>query len=168
MSSKLAAAAAPPPSALPSALHAAPRLPPPLRSSEGYPRLTLDFCTNKCIIDEVVVVPSKQLHNKISGFTNHLMKRIQKGPVRGISFKLQEEERAEGQLRPRGRFPAIFIALLCIPNVLQALLIALNFDLIPVLVVVPITSQPECGGPGGGSRRERRNILGAAPVNAPT
>jgi small subunit ribosomal protein S17e len=39
------------------------------------------------------VVPSKRLRNKISGFTTHLMRRIQKGPVRGISYKLQEEER---------------------------------------------------------------------------
>jgi hypothetical protein len=39
------------------------------------------------------VVPSKRLRNKIAGFTTHLMRRIEKGPVRGISFKLQEEER---------------------------------------------------------------------------
>ena len=58
-----------------------------------YPRLTLDFHTNKKIADEVAIIPSKRLRNKIAGFTTHLMKRIQKGPVRGISFKLQEEER---------------------------------------------------------------------------
>ena len=59
----------------------------------SYPRLTLDFHTNKRVIDEVASVPSKRLRNKIAGFTTHLMKRIQRGPVRGISFKLQEEER---------------------------------------------------------------------------
>mmetsp|Transcript_6198 Transcript_6198/g.8974 ORF Transcript_6198/g.8974 Transcript_6198/m.8974 type:complete len:126 (-) Transcript_6198:50-427(-) len=58
-----------------------------------YPRLTLDFHTNKRIIDEIAVVPSKRMRNKIAGFTTHLMKRIAKGPVRNISLKLQEEER---------------------------------------------------------------------------
>merc|ERR1712093_589813 len=58
-----------------------------------YPRLTVDFHTNKAIMDEVAIMGSKRLRNKIAGFTTHLMKRIQKGPVRGISLKLQEEER---------------------------------------------------------------------------
>lgn len=41
----------------------------------------------------MAICGSKRLRNKIAGFTTHLMDRIQKGPVRGISFKLQEEER---------------------------------------------------------------------------
>ncbi|CAD0043082.1 unnamed protein product [Aureobasidium pullulans] len=48
-----------------------------------YPKLTLDFETNKRICDEIAIIASKRLRNK----------RIQRGPVRGISFKLQEEER---------------------------------------------------------------------------
>lgn len=58
-----------------------------------YSRLTLDFQTNKRICDEVATIPSKRLRNKVAGFVTHLMTRIQKGPVRGISLKLQEEER---------------------------------------------------------------------------
>ena len=38
-------------------------------------------------------VPTKSLRNKIAGFATHLMKRIQRGPVKGISLKVQEEER---------------------------------------------------------------------------
>merc|ERR1712075_34922 len=48
---------------------------------------------NKRICDEVAVIPSKKLRNKIAGFTTHMMKRISRGPVKGISLKLQEEER---------------------------------------------------------------------------
>ncbi|BAP72086.1 40S ribosomal protein S17-B [Kluyveromyces marxianus] len=53
----------------------------------------MDFQTNKRLCDEIATIQSKRLRNKIAGYTTHLMKRIQKGPVRGISFKLQEEER---------------------------------------------------------------------------
>lgn len=52
-----------------------------------------DFHTNKRVCDEVAIIPSKRMRNKIAGFATHLMKRIQRGPVRGISLKLQEEER---------------------------------------------------------------------------
>lgn len=58
-----------------------------------YTKLTFDFHTNKRIIDEISIIQTKRLRNKIAGFTTHLMKRIQKGPVRGISLKLQDEER---------------------------------------------------------------------------
>jgi len=58
-----------------------------------YSKLTLDFQINKKVCDEIAVLPSKRMRNKISGYVTKLMKRIQRGPVRGISLKLQEEER---------------------------------------------------------------------------
>jgi small subunit ribosomal protein S17e len=58
-----------------------------------YPTLSLDFETNKRRCDEIAIIQSKRLRNKIAGYTTHLMRRISRGPVRGISFKLQEEER---------------------------------------------------------------------------
>ncbi|VDN57639.1 unnamed protein product [Dracunculus medinensis] len=58
-----------------------------------YTKLTHDFHTNKRICEEIAVIPSKKMRNRIAGFITHLMKRIEKGPVRGISIKLQEEER---------------------------------------------------------------------------
>merc|ERR1712045_626635 len=57
-----------------------------------YTKLTLDFDTKK-IIEEIALIPSKPLRNKIAGFVTHLMKRLEKSTVRGISIKLQEEER---------------------------------------------------------------------------
>merc|ERR1739849_45009 len=58
-----------------------------------YSKLTLDFQMNKKIAEEVAVIPTKRMRNKIAGYATHLMKRLQKGTVRGISLKLQEEER---------------------------------------------------------------------------
>merc|ERR1711972_597687 len=58
-----------------------------------YTKLTLDFDTNKKIIEEIALIPSKSLRNKIAGYATHLMKRLEKSTVRSISIKLQEEER---------------------------------------------------------------------------
>jgi small subunit ribosomal protein S17e len=58
-----------------------------------YGKMTSDFHFNKRVCDEVALIPSKKLRNKIAGYATRLMRRIHKGPVRGISLKLQEEER---------------------------------------------------------------------------
>jgi small subunit ribosomal protein S17e len=58
-----------------------------------YSKMTQDFQSNKRLCDEIAVIQTKRLRNKIAGYATHLMKRIQKGPVRGISLRLQEEER---------------------------------------------------------------------------
>jgi len=58
-----------------------------------YYSLTLDFQVNKKLCDEVALIPSKSLRNKIAGYVTHLTKRIYKGTAKGISLKLQEEEK---------------------------------------------------------------------------
>ena len=55
--------------------------------------MSVDFHYNKRVCDDVAVIPTKRIRNKIAGYAARLMRRIQKGPVRGISLKLQEEER---------------------------------------------------------------------------
>ncbi len=55
--------------------------------------MSLDFHFNKRVCDEISIMPSKRIRNKVAGYATKLMKRIQNGPVRGISLKLQEEER---------------------------------------------------------------------------
>ncbi|GAA5826602.1 hypothetical protein JCM11251_002444 [Rhodosporidiobolus azoricus] len=105
-----------------------------------YPRLTLDFHTNKKICDEVAIIPSKRLRNKIAGFTTHLMKRIQKGPVRGISFKLQEEERErkDNYVPEVSALDTQGVPIDVDPDT-KDLLKSLGFDALPVSVVAPQT-----------------------------
>ncbi|POY71146.1 putative Chrysanthemyl diphosphate synthase [Rhodotorula taiwanensis] len=117
-----------------------------------YPRLTLDFHVNKKICDEVAIIPSKRLRNKIAGFTTHLMKRIQRGPVRGISFKLQEEERE----RKDNYVPEVSAldnqgVPIDVDPETKDLLKQLGFDALAVNVVAPQTSFDRPG---------RRNVVG--------
>ncbi|GAA5903691.1 uncharacterized protein JCM6883_005085 [Sporobolomyces salmoneus] len=118
-----------------------------------YPRLTLDFHTNKKICDEVAIIPSKRLRNKIAGFTTHLMKRIQKGPVRGISFKLQEEERErkDNYVPEVSALDTQGVPLEVDPDT-KDLLKSLGFDSLPVNVVAPSAAFE--------GRPARRNVVG--------
>merc|ERR1711964_411553 len=104
-----------------------------------YPKLTLDFETNKRICDEIAIIASKRLRNKIAGYTTHLMKRIQRGPVRGISFKLQEEERERKdqyvQRSPLSTSPRTRTVDNSNDSETKDLLKSLGFDSIPVSVV---------------------------------
>ncbi|KAI8391472.1 40S ribosomal protein S17-B [Radiomyces spectabilis] len=105
-----------------------------------YPRLTLDFQTNKRICDEVTIIQSKRLRNKIAGFTTHLMKRISRGPVRGISFKLQEEER-ERRDNFVPEFSALDTSVIEIDPDTKDLLKTLNFEnLANVQVTNPVAA----------------------------
>ncbi|RKF50445.1 40S ribosomal protein S17 [Golovinomyces cichoracearum] len=110
-----------------------------------YPKLTLDFETNKRICDEIAIIASKRLRNKIAGYTTHLMKRIQRGPVRGISFKLQEEERErKDQYVPEVSaldFSENEGGQLEVDNETKDLLKSLGFDSIPVSVVAVAQQQ---------------------------
>uniref|UniRef100_A0A8P0STQ2 40S ribosomal protein S17 n=2 Tax=Canis lupus familiaris TaxID=9615 RepID=A0A8P0STQ2_CANLF len=58
-----------------------------------YSCLGNDFHTKMCVHEKIVIIPTKKLCNKITGYVSHLMKQIQSGSVRGSSIKLQEEER---------------------------------------------------------------------------
>ena len=58
-----------------------------------FAKLSRDFYVNKRVVLDVTIGTSKKLKNKISGYATHIMKRLARGPVRGISLKLQEAER---------------------------------------------------------------------------
>ncbi|KAJ2783663.1 40S ribosomal protein S17.e.B [Coemansia javaensis] len=130
-----------------------------------YPLLTLDFHTNKRICDDVAVITSKRMRNKIAGFTTHLMGRIQKGPVPGISFKLQEEER-ERRDNYVPEFSALDTSAIEVDPETESMLKALNFEkLAGVSVAAPVRAGR--GGPRDFRRRERRPRPQGAPQGAP-
>ena len=52
-----------------------------------YTRLTMDFHTNKRIVEEVAIIPTKPLRNKIAGFVTHLMKRLRHSQVRALGVR---------------------------------------------------------------------------------
>ncbi|KAF5384056.1 hypothetical protein D9615_003140 [Tricholomella constricta] len=82
---------------------------------------------------------------------------LRKGPVRGISFKLQEEERErkDNYVPEVSALDTSATGLEVDPQT-KELLVALNFESIPVSVMVPVVAVPERG-----PRRERRNVPGA-------
>jgi len=124
-----------------------------------FARLTLDFDTNKRIVDEVAKVPSKRIRNKISGFITHLIKRIARGPVRGISLKLQEEER-ERSLDFIPEHSALDVEKVDIDDDTQNMLRSLDFPNIPGVVVsnnADLFRRRRGGGEGGrGGKRGGR------------
>mmetsp|Transcript_46872 Transcript_46872/g.107677 ORF Transcript_46872/g.107677 Transcript_46872/m.107677 type:complete len:152 (-) Transcript_46872:271-726(-) len=101
-----------------------------------YARLTMDFQTNKRVCEEVAIIPSKSLKNKIAGYTTHLMKRIQRGPVRGISLKLQEEER-ERRMDFVPEVSAVDTDVIEVDPETKAMLRALDMASLPVVVQQP-------------------------------
>ncbi|KAJ2554548.1 40S ribosomal protein S17.e.B [Coemansia sp. RSA 1933] len=117
-----------------------------------YPLLTLDFHTNKRICDDVAIIPTKRMRNKIAGFTTHLMKRLQKGPVLGISFKLQEEER-ERRDNYVPEFSALDISSIEVDPDTEAMLKSLNFEKLPG---VSVTAPVRAGRVGRDFRRRER------------
>lgn len=123
-----------------------------------YTKLTLDFHTNKRVVEEIAIIPTKRLRNQIAGFITHLMKRIQAGPVRGISIKLQEEERERrdnyvpetSALEPQ--------AMITIDQDTKDMLNAFDFKTLPNVGVQQSNEQQNQGqgnqrGGGGGDRQ---------------
>jgi len=126
-----------------------------------YSRMTLDFHTNKKILEEVAIIPSKRLRNKIAGFSTHLMRRIQRGPVRGISLKLQEEER-ERRMDFVPEESAIKVDQIEVDKETLEMLASIGMADLPGVekqVDVPAGAAPAYGGRGGYGGPRRNWIL---------
>ncbi|XP_037590558.1 40S ribosomal protein S17-like [Cebus imitator] len=65
-----------------------------------YMHLGNDFHMNKRVCEEIAIIPNKKFRNKIAGYVTHLMKWIQRGAVRGIFVKLQEERERKDNYVP--------------------------------------------------------------------
>ncbi|EAZ16056.1 hypothetical protein OsJ_31497 [Oryza sativa Japonica Group] len=107
-----------------------------------YSRMTLDFHTNKKVLEEVSILPSKRLRNK-------------RGPVRGISLKLQEEER-ERRMDFVPEKSALEVEEIRVDKETMEMLAALGMADLPGVerqqeVSAPTYSRPPYGGP----RRDR-------------
>ena len=110
----------------------------------------------------MAVIPSKRVRNKIAGFMTHLMKRIQRGgSVRGISLKLQEEER-ERRLDFLPERSALDLDVVDVDEDTFDLLRSLEFEDIAGLHVQTTAQQQQNmgggprGGPGAGAQRGGR------------
>jgi small subunit ribosomal protein S17e len=108
---------------------------------------------NKKICDEAALIPTKRMRNKIAGYVTHLMKRIAKGPVRGISFALQEEER-ERKDNYVPEFSAVDTANIEIDADTKAMLRHMGMDKLPGLSVKDVNNNYRPRGRQGD--RERR------------
>lgn len=54
-----------------------------------YTCLGNHFHTNTCVCEEITIIPSKKLLNKMVGYVMHLMMHIQRGPVSNTVIKPQ-------------------------------------------------------------------------------
>ncbi len=119
-----------------------------------YGKLGNDFHVNKKLCNEIAVIPSKRLRNKIAGYITHTMKRIARGPVRGISLRLQEEER-ERRMDIIPEKSALAVANIEVDPETNLMFKALGVNVGPVTVTVgDVRQKVQRRGPSDRPRRD--------------
>ncbi len=103
------------------------------------------------------MVPSKRMRNKIAGFATHLLRRIERGDnVRGISLKLQEEER-ERRMDFIPAESAINVNQLTVDPDTKDMISSLGLiGAVPLTVQDPKRQEERRENRGGDRRREQR------------